>query len=263
VVGYVRNSQAGARAVELGIVDIAEEELGAAVSQAQVVFLASPPAAIKDNLEQMAPFLQTGCLVTDAASTKSSIMKWAESCLPPTVDFVGGHPMAGKEVSGMEAAEAGLFAGCTYCLIPGKGCSPNARDLAVRLVKGLGGNPLFLTAEEHDESVAGISHLPFLLASALVAATTNHRHWSLMSELAATGYRDTTRLASQHPAMNRDICLTNADMIKTWLDTITAQIARFRELIDQGDAGALEQAFAEAARARRTWWEEYAKKSSR
>ncbi len=263
VIGHVRNAPAGSRAIELGIVDMAEQEPAAAVSQADVVFLASPPAAIKDNLQQIAPFLKPGCLVTDVASTKMSIMKWAEAYLPAAVDFVGGHPMAGKEVSGMEAAEAGLFNGCTYCLVPGKDCSDHGSDLAEGLARGLGGRPLFLTAEEHDEAVAGISHLPLVLASILVRATTDHRKWELMSQLAASGYRDSTRLALQHPAMNRDICLTNGDMIKVWLDTISEEIARFRELIDRGDPGALERAFEEAGRARRTWWEGYAKKSPR
>ena len=145
-------------------------------------------------------------------------------------------------------------------LVPGRGASDDAVQAVVDLVNRIGARPVFANATDHDQFVAGISHLPLVLASALVMATTRNPRWSKMSDLASTGYQGATRLASQHPRMNRDICLTNGENIVSWIDDFTKELQRFRGLIAEGDLG-LEQAFDRARQARNAWIEEHDKKS--
>jgi prephenate dehydrogenase len=217
-----------------------------------MVILATPVMVMKDILEDMAAALPPGSVVTDTASTKEQVMSWAEGCLPPQVSFIGGHPMAGKETSGIGAADADLFRGCTYCLTPGKGVTAGATELLLKLVEAIGAKPLFIDAARHDELVAAVSHLPMLLSYALVSATIQSPAWPEMAPLAATGYRDLSRLASGHPEMARDICLTNRDNILHWLDCFLEELGRYRRLVADGD-GDLEVAFKKARQAREQW----------
>lgn len=260
LVGHARRSETADRALQLGAIDQVENSLASAVNKADLVILAIPTMSVKEILSQIASHLPAGCVVTDVASTKLQVMQWAEENLPPSVSFVGGHPMAGKELSGIEVADANLFKGCTYCIVPGRGASDDAIQVIVDLASQVGALPLFLTASEHDHFVAGVSHLPLVLASALVMATTRSHHWPRMADVAATGYQSTTRLASQHPRINRDICLTNGENIVAWIDEFTKELQRFRGLIAEGDLG-LEQAFDRARQERNAWIEEHGKKS--
>lgn len=254
LVGYARRPETRDRAYQLGAVDRAENSLPAAVKEADLVILATPLSAIKEILGQLRDCLSPACIVTDTASTKAMVMKWVEECLPGA-NFIGGHPMAGKEISGIEAAEANLFDHCTYCLTPGRATSPEAVETLAELVRQVGAMPLFIDALEHDKLVAGISHLPFLLSVALVSTTSQDSHWSQLSKLAASGYRDLTRLASQNPEMNWDICLTNQQNIVDWIDDFIRELSRFRHLVREGDPE-LREAFMEAQRARQQWLKE-------
>ncbi len=258
VTGYARRPETANRALQMGAVDQVEGSLALAVKGADLVILATPTMSIKEILIQIAPHLSAGCVVTDVASTKEQVLRWAEESLPSNVNFVGGHPMAGKELSGIDVAEADLFRDRTYCIVPGRGASDSAVQVVVDLVNRIGARPVFVNAPDHDRFVAGISHLPLVLASALVMATAKSPGWPEMSQLAAGGYRDTTRLASQHQRMNRDICLTNGDNIVFWIDEFTRELQRFRSLIAEGDVE-LEHAFDQARQARNTWIEEHGK----
>lgn len=258
VVGYVRRPEAANKVLKLEAVDRIKESLASTVDKADLVILATPVMAIKEILTQIGPHLPYGCTVTDTASTKVKVMEWAEEYLPPTANFIGGHPMAGKELAGIEAAEANLFQGCTYCLTPGQNASAASIQLVVGLVSKIGANPLFTTALEHDNFVAGVSHLPFVLSSALVMATTQSPFWAQMSQFAATGYHDLTRLASQHPRMNYDICLTNRGNVINWIDEFIKELSRFRRLIAE-DSEELESVFIQAQQARQAWLEEHDK----
>lgn len=260
LVGYARRPETAERARQLGAIDRAEGSLASAVVKAELVILATPTMSIKEILSQIGPHLPAGCVVTDVASTKVQVMQWAEESLPQSVSFVGGHPMAGKELSGIEVADAGLFRGCTYCVVPGRGASEAAVQTVIDLAHKVGARHVLLSAAEHDRFVAGISHLPLIMASALVMATTQSPHWPRMSDVAATGYQSATRLASQHPRMNRDICLTNGDNIVAWIDEFAKVLQRFRSLIAEENLG-LEEAFEKARQARNAWIEEHGKKS--
>jgi prephenate dehydrogenase len=179
-------------------------------------------------------------------------MKWAGEMLPPTVNFVGGHPMAGRETYGIQAAKADLFQRCTYCLTPSEKASPRSIDTVVDMTKKLGAIPFFINAQEHDDLVAGISHLPILLSAALASLTTKNPSWAKMSKLAASGYHDLTRLASGNPEVNSHICLSNQKAIVDWIDEFSQELKRYRQLVAKGDKR-LEQALTEANKARQEW----------
>jgi len=255
VVGFARRREVAFRAVELGAVDRAEEHLLSAVDAADLVLLATPVMAMKDVMEAMAEGLQEGCTVTDAGSTKAQVMSWASEYLPPTVTFVGGHPMAGKETSGIEAAAADLFVGCTYCLVRGPGATREATDTVERLARQVGARALFIDAAEHDRLVAAVSHLPMLMSSALISMAAGSPDWPEMAGLAATGFRDITRLASGSPQMTRDICFTNTDSIVRWIDEYVKELTRFRHLVANG-GDELEKALTLAREQRETWLRE-------
>jgi prephenate dehydrogenase len=223
-----------------------------AVREADLVIIATPVLTIKEILSQIADYLPHGSIVTDTASTKLQVMEWAKELLPPTVDFIGGHPMAGKETYGIQAAEAKLFQGCIYCLTPAEKASPTSIDQVASMVKGLGATPFFIDAQEHDSLVAGISHLPMLLSAALVSATAKDASWDKMSHLAASGYRDLTRLASGNPQVNAHICLTNKEAILQWVDKFNKELDRYRRLVSSEDSQ-LAEALAEANKARQEW----------
>lgn len=252
IVGYVRRSEVAPVALKLGVVDRVEMNLECAVKEADLVIIATPVLTIREILSQIAHCLSPGCTITDTASTKLEVMKWAEHLLPPRVDFVGGHPMAGKETYGIQVAEAELFQRCIYCLTPADKTSPQAIEKVENIVRKLGATPFLVDAQEHDNLVAGISHLPMLLSAALVSATSRDASWDKLSTLAASGYHDLTRLASGNPEVNAHICLSNKQAIIHWIDEFTRELARYRQLVDVGGKQ-LEEALAEANRARREW----------
>ena len=229
----------------------------AAARDADIVVIATPVMAMRDVLETIAPYLQEGCIVTDVGSSKRVVLEWAEELLPKSVDFVGGHPMAGKESSGPEAADAGLFRGKAYCIIPGARASNQAVSEVTALAEALGATPYFIGAEEHDSYVAAVSHLPFMLSVALVGCTSKSANWGDIAQLASTGYRDLSRLASGDPVMHRDICVTNPEAILAWTDSFIRELYEMRKLLanEEGDAHgpdgeAIRQVFQEASDAR-------------
>ena len=254
VVGFARRSEVASRAFELGAVDRTEVSLLSAVKGAELVIISTPATAIKDILEEIGGELRRGSIVTDTASTKARVLDWAKKTLPPSVSFIGGHPMAGKEVSGVEAADGNLFRSCNYILIAGSGASEEARDRVTAMVRQIGANPLFVDASEHDSLVAGISHLPLLISVALVAVTTKSPLWPKMATLAASGFRDLSRLASGDPLMSRDICLTNREPITKWIDDYIEELRSLRDLVGEGDEiDRLEEAFVQARKERDRW----------
>jgi len=252
IVGYSRRQETVANALSLGAIERGETSLKDAVKQADFVIIATPVLTVKEIFSEIAPHLPSACIVTDTASTKVQVMKWAEEILPPAVDFIGGHPMAGRETYGIQAAEAELFRGCTYCLTSSEKASPKSIDTVIGMVKKLGAIPFFIDAQEHDNLVAGISHLPMLLSTALVSLTTKNPSWSKMSKLAASGYHDISRLASGSPEVNAHICLSNKEAIVNWLDKFSQELERYRQLVAGGDKR-LEQAFTDANKARQEW----------
>lgn len=254
LIGYSRRRETASLARKSGAIDRLELDLPKAVKNADIIIIATPVLTVKDVFMQIAPELSEDSIVTDTASTKLKVMRWAQELLPSRTNFVGGHPMAGKEIQGIKAAEAGLFRNCVYCLTPLPQAKPAAVKTVKDMVKGLGAVPLVIDAEEHDRLVAGISHLPLLLSAALVLATTKNPSWPLMSRLAASGYRDLTRLASGNPEVSAHICLSNQAAIVSWIDTFIEELQKMRTLVADGSEE-IERALSMANEARRKWLE--------
>ena len=254
VIGYVRRQEIGSLALKLGAVDKVESNLRDVVRGSDVVIIATPVLTIKDIFIQMASDLPRGSIVTDTASTKMQVLRWAEELLPSSINFVGGHPMAGKEIPGIRAAKADLFRNCTYCLTQLPQTKSAALQTVQDMVEGLGAVPLVIGAQEHDRLVAGISHLPLLLSVALVAVTTKDPAWQQMSNLAASGYRDLTRLASGSPEVNAHICLSNQDAVVAWIDAFSEELQKLRKLV-AGGSHEIEKALTLANEARQKWLE--------
>jgi prephenate dehydrogenase len=263
VVGFARRPEVASRALELGAVDRIEGDMISAVEGADVVIIATPTMSVKGILAEIGGSVYEGSIITDTASTKATVMEWAEAILPPSVSFIGGHPMAGKETSRIEAADGDLFNGCTYCLTVGKRVTEESREKVERLVRQIRANPLFIDASEHDTLVAGISHLPLICSVALMAATSKSPLWPALSRLAASGFRDITRLASGDPRMSHDICLTNREPIIRWINSYIEELNTLRHLVNQGGihgdsvegegSSKLEDAFKRAREEREGW----------
>ena len=249
--GYDSNPDATYQAWELGAITEICNTAEKAVQQADMVILATPILAMPELLEHIAPELKRGVLVSDTASTKVQILNWAKTLLPAHVMFVGGHPMAGRELSGIKAAEVGMFEGCAYCLIPTAQASSEGVAQLSEIVMRLRAHPLVLDADRHDRLVAGISHLPFVLSSALVQCLSKQEDWRELTTLAGSGFRDMSRLAAGSPTMYRDICVTNKEEILNWIDALALELDNIRSLIARNDE-VLEPYFAQAKQLRET-----------
>ncbi len=235
VVGVARRAETIETALARGLIDRGTTDLADGVREADVVVLATPVRVIMRQLHEIAPLLPEGCLLMDLGSTKSQIV--AEMArLPDHVQPLGGHPMCGKEVSGVEAADPAIYRGCTFILTPLPRTSEAALALGRELAEAVGASPLVLEAERQDFLVATVSHLPYLLACALVAtadATTSAdpAAW----EIVAGGFRDTSRVAGSDVTMMVDILLTNRAEILKALDVYQAQLRSLTRLVEAGD----------------------------
>ncbi|HLG62278.1 MAG TPA: prephenate dehydrogenase [Ktedonosporobacter sp.] len=252
IAGYDLGRGVSDRARKIGAIDQPHSSLGDAVRGAELVILATPVGAMRSLLQNVAEALTPGAVVTDVASTKAQVMSWAEEFLPDSVAFVGGHPMTGKEISGVEAADANLFQGRVYCLTPTARTRPTAVNKVSQLVETIGARVRFLEPAEHDGQVAGVSHLPFLASSALVNTVAGSGGWGDASVLASNGFRDVSRLAAGNPEMYRDICLTNSEAIVRWLDEYIATLNSMRSRIAERDK-TLNETFTTARQLRLQW----------
>ena len=256
VVGTDRDRGNSSDAQKMGALDKVENSLRSAVEGADVVVVATPVTAIRDVFEAISPYLSQGCLVTDTGSSKGEVMRWAEETLPSHVNFVGGHPMAGKETAGPKHAEATLFRNKTYCVIPAPRARADAVNKWVKIVEAIGARHYFIDAGEHDSFVAAVSHLPALLSVALVRTTSKSPSWADIAKVASSGYRDITRLASGDPIMHRDICTTNSEFIVSWIDAFMYELYDMRERVvraGEGDAAYIEETFSDALYRRQQW----------
>ena len=229
-----------------GAIDRVEHDLTRAVRDARLVIVAVPIAALRDVFTAIAPHLTDGALVTDTASTKGEVMKWATELLPESVSFVGGHPMAGKEQTGIDHADATLFEGRAYCICPALSASPTAIKSVVGLAQALGAEAVFIDAEEHDVYAAAISHLPLITSTALFRLLRESPSWDDLGQLASTGFRDMTRLASGDPSMSNAIWKTNREAIIHWVDRLTEELKRMRGMLSDAQDEELFKLFAEA-----------------
>jgi prephenate dehydrogenase len=226
-VGYARRDETREQALIAGAVDEVFSDLAEAVTAADLVILATPVAVILDHLPRLQPHLSHQALVTDVGSTKRKICSLAAELYAKGPLFLGGHPMAGKERSGFENADVHLFENARYVLTPLRPEDLNdSRVQAFRaLVVAIGARPFATDPATHDHAVAYLSHLPQLLSSGLASLIEEkHSASDLVLEVAATGFRDVTRLADSPYSVWRDICLTNTENIQMALDALIQKL---------------------------------------
>jgi prephenate dehydrogenase len=252
VAGYDASPGVAERARERDAVELPCATIPQAVAEADLVILAAPIRATPDLLSAIEPYLTPDALVTDLCSVKARVVTWAERILPDPARFVGGHPMAGGERSGVEAAHANLYTGCIWPLTPTSRTSPEAIARISLLIGRLGATPILLDPSEHDAAVALVSHLPRIAAIALILAAARATSWPVARDLAAGGFRDTTRVASGGPRMTLDICLANAPALLASLDAYIDELQSLRARIASGEV-TLEDTFASAKQTRDTW----------
>lgn len=221
------------RALEMGAADGAESDPAGAARGAALVILASPVGAILEQLPVIRSAAAPNALVTDTGSTKRAILNRSREVFTKGALFLGGHPLAGKEHSGLENADPDLFEKSRYVLTPMRpGDLDDPRALAFQdLLRALGAQPVVLDAEEHDRAVAVLSHLPQLLSTAM-AAVTSAENPALPLELAAGGFRDMTRLADSPYTIWRDVGITNADNLRAALDALITKLQGMKEHLD-------------------------------
>ena len=252
VVGYDLGKGISNQARKIGAIDQPYSALADAVRGAELIILATPVGAMRSLLQDIAVSATPGAVVTDVASTKAQVISWAEEFLPSSVAFVGGHPMTGKELSGVESADAALFQGRIYCVTPTARTRPAAINKVSALIEALGARVRFLEPAEHDGQVAGISHLPFVASIALMNTVAEGPAWGDAAMLASGGFRDMSRLAAGNPEMYRDICLTNGEALTRWLNEYITTLSALRDRIVAHDRS-LGETFARAQQLRLQW----------
>jgi prephenate dehydrogenase len=245
IVGVGRGAANLMRAVEIGVIDSYSHDPVAAVKDADLVFLAIPVCSIAAMTAQIAPSLAPGCVVTDGGSVKGEIIAACEPLMPPGTFFVGGHPIAGTEKSGVDASFATLFEGRRCIITPTPSTDPTALRKVVRMWESAGSEVVIMDVAKHDRVLAAISHLPHMVAYALVNAVGDYdRLDESILKYSAGGFKDFTRIASSDPVMWRDIALMNRESILELMEFFGDYLAELRVLVQKGDASGLEEFFA-------------------
>ena len=254
VAGYVRRAASLKDCEKAGALDYATTDLLAAVSNADLVILCTPLAQMRSLAQQILPALKRGAIITDVGSVKAGVVRELESIIAKAgAHFIGSHPMAGGEKTGVLAARADLFECAVNILTPTKKSNPAAVRKLERFWKSLGARTLRLDAAQHDLLVSRTSHLPHVTAAALANLVLNPANPKTQAALCATGFRDTTRIASGSPEMWRDIALANRKNVSRSVDTFVAELKKFQSALKKGDAQAVEKFFAIAKERRDNW----------
>lgn len=226
------------KALEQGLVDAIDTKLRDDMDP-DLLVLATPIRSITDTLEKLPFIFPSGCALLDVGSTKGSILEGMDA-LPRHFEAIGGHPMCGRELSGLEAAKDDLYVGQTFILCRSSRTSPSLENLALELVIAIGANPLFMSSAAHDTLVAASSHLPYaasatLLRVASVAAEDDPRIW----QVSASGMRDTTRLAGSNPEIMLDILMTNRAAVLERMRAYEMALSALGDLLEAEDERAL------------------------
>ena len=252
VVGSSGNRRILSEVSEMGAVDKVIGRLSSAVDGAQLVVLDVPITKMKEVLEYLGPVLDDGCIVTDTATIKTSVIELADRHLPAGISFIGGHPLPKKQPKELNEADADLFHGTHYCVIPAKSADREAANTVVGMVEALGAHPLFLDPQEHDSYAAAMTYLPIVLSSAFVTATTGTIGWRDMHRLAASEFGKLSRLAADDPLENEAACLADTDSLTRWLDRMIAELYSYRNQINEQSSEFLDT-LAKAKQARASW----------
>ncbi len=257
IVGAGRSGEALQEAIDLGVID-ASASMEEAVRDADLVLLAMPVGSMPGVMAAIAPHLPPHAIVTDAGSTKGDVVAAARAHMGNRLPgFVPAHPIAGAEKSGVTAARVDLFDKKNVVLTPLQENAPDTVARTEAFWRGCGANVTAMTPEVHDQIFAAVSHLPHVLAYALVEEIACRPNADQLFGFAAGGFRDFSRIAGSSPEMWRDICLANRDAMLLELDAYIARLCGIRELIDTHDGQKLAEVFNHAREARTAWAEKF------
>ncbi len=256
VIGHEKDPSIAARAQKRGAVDGSKWNLIDACDGAGLIILALPLNEIKSTLEALKPNLSPGVIVTDTATTKVPVMEWAQD-LPDGAHFVGGDPIlksgATAQDRGIDAADANAFRGATYCLTAAPTASASAVETLTNLVALLGAQPYFVEAAEHDGLMAGVQHLPALLATALASTVIQSQGWRERAKLAGSDFRTVTNLVPADGKIAREQFLAHRTDLLRWIDAVMVELHELRDLFAREDADALAERVEAIAAERGKW----------
>jgi prephenate dehydrogenase len=254
VVGYVRRAASVRECEDAGAVDFATLDLAEAVAGSELIVMCTPLAQMLPLVRELRPALKRGAIITDVGSVKSSVVGQLESLVAKGGGhFVGSHPMAGAEKTGVGAARADLFVNAVCVTTPTRKTNRLALRKVEQLWKSVGARLLRLTPDAHDALVSRSSHLPHVVAAGLANLVLEPRRPKAQGALCANGFRDTTRIAAGSPEMWRDIALANRRNLTAALGEFMADLQRFQQLLRRGDEAAVQQFFEQAKRRRDGW----------
>ncbi len=254
VVGYSKSPSTTERARRLGVIDQAAESALLAVSGSDIVLMAVPVAASEATFRAMLPLIEPGVLLMDVGSTKRDVVDAAVRTLKDRLpNFVPAHPIAGKEVAGIEHAEATLYEGQQVILTPLPQTSPELIQRATDVWASIGSQVLRMTPENHDAAFAAVSHLPHLLAFAYVNGVARQPAGPDFMSLAGPGFRDFTRIAAGDPALWRDVLVANRDELTKQLQHFRQALEAMEYVMKSGNSDALEELIRAASTARAGW----------
>ena len=251
ITGQCRTQKSMDLAMEMGAVDFASSDIEEVVKNADVIFLSTPVLQMVPMVEKMLPYLKSGAIITDAGSTKQFIWKNLQKILPPDIYYVAGHPMTGREMSGVAAAKKDLFENKCYVIVENTGAPKEATDKICELVRLTGADLETLDIAQHDRCASVISHIPHVAAAGLVTLLNrSHGDMEACLKLAGGGFKDTTRIASSNADMWADICMTNQEAITNHLKLLQGILAEVIVAIESGDRQAVHDYFAESKKRR-------------
>ena len=244
ITGLCRTQRSMDKAVELGAVDYASNDLERVVGNADIIFLSPPVLQIVPMVEKILPFVKRGAILTDAGSTKQFIRDELQKILPPDIYYVAGHPMTGREMSGVEAARKDLFKGKAYVIVDDASAPPEVVERLMEVLRLTEAKFVHLDIAKHDRCASVISHVPHVTAAALVTLL-NRSGSDLESciKLIGGGFKDTTRIASSNADMWADICMTNGEAIAANLRQLQQILGEVLDAIDRKDRQAVHDYF--------------------
>jgi len=254
IIGVGRSTESLQSAIDLGVIDAACSDITQAVQNADIVLIAAPVAQTASILTAIKPALAATTVITDAGSTKSDVLACAKEILGEQFNqFVGGHPIAGAEKSGVTAATTDLYRNKNVVLTPTDATDPDAIQRVRELWQHCGANVTEMPATTHDSIFAAVSHLPHLLAFALVDDIASRKNAEQLFGFAASGFRDFTRIAGSHPEMWRDISLANRSALLNEITAYQDELSRLKQMLELSDGDALHALFDRASTARNNW----------
>lgn len=253
VLGHDKDNAQAGLAKRMGAITKVERNLISACSKADMLILAIPATEIRETLELVANDLKSGCVVTDTASVKVPVLKWADELLPAEVSYVGGDPILFGDEAGLDAARADLFAGRQYCITPSSRASTEAVKLVTDLVAMTGAIPHYIDPYEHDGLIGATEHLADIAAAVFLRTLTSSGGWRDMRRMGGATFDRVTCFSMGDPAEYKGRALLNRDNVLRWIDGLQGELSQFRLLVERGDGETIEDYYRIEMQNRLMW----------